>query len=84
MIDKNVYGILRFELASFWDKKSRLFWERLEASFLNKKFNVNDCIEFSGFFEKRTERIMKNDLIFCSEMALAQFSGIYFSIRIHG
>ena len=52
MIGEIIPEILGIELASFLDKKSRCVWKRLGASFLDEKSNVNDCIQFGGFFEK--------------------------------
>ena len=52
MIGEIIPQILGIEQASFLDKKSRYFWERLGASFLDKKSNVNDCIQFGEFSKK--------------------------------
>ena len=45
VVGKIIPEILGFELASFSDKKSRCFWERQGASFLDKKFNAIYCVQ---------------------------------------
>ena len=79
MIGEIIPQILRIEQASF-GQKIQICLETSGASFLDKKSNVNDCIQFGGFSErnnfgnvrerhfwtKKPEHILKNGLDYLS------------------
>ena len=64
-------------------QKSKCVWERLRASFLNRKSNGNDSIQLSGFFEKVILGT-SGSVIYGEKMTLAQLPEIVFLSRIHG
>ena len=52
MIGEIISEILRIKLASFLNKKFRYVWERLRASFLDRKSNVNNTYSSADFLKK--------------------------------